>query len=546
MSTVKPILFQIIKRKESLLFLVLFLAGVSLVSGLFGYIHLTAGSPDYIPIAPSSAVMFITLSVLLLISINLNNSQITLSLVAFFVIIDVIYCSFIFLQYLFNLNWNIEYILIKNPQKFGNVFTGHMSPITSLLVVFISIGILGIRRKNSDTIKYIVGSISLLTCLASSVLLIGYLYNAPLLYGSKIIPVSLPAAICLFLLSITLLRIFELKFWTLNLISDNKITRQLLKSFLPIVIIVVILEGYLDTVLSFNDINPPLTSVLILVLVILVSIILVVRISRITGSQTLKTELELKASENKYRNLVDNIGEGIAYVDTNEHFIFTNSSAEKIFGVSEGELIGKNLEEFLSKEQYMLIVNQTEIRKKRESSIYEFELMRPDGAKRDIFITAVPQFDENGMFIGTIGIFRDFTESKQAQKALMENERKLYQLNINKDRFISILGHDLKNPFNNILGFSELLMEDIRKLNISEIENIAKNINISARITNKLLEDILMWARTQQGNIAFEPQSLNFKDICRDTMEILNQSACAKNISIDCVAADQLDRKSVV
>ena len=253
-----------------------------------------------------------------------------------------------------------------------------------------------------------------------------------------------------------------------------------------------------------------------------------------------KAEMALKESERNNRFIVENVGEGIGFVNANEEFVIVNPAAERIFGLSKGELIGKNLKELLSKEEYMRILNQTEIRKKGESSNYEFELTRPDGAKRNILITAVPQFDENGKFIGTHGIFRDFTDSKQAQEALKENERKLYQLNIDKDRFISILGHDLKNPFNNILGFSELLTEDIRKLNIDEIEDIGKNINKSAQITNKLLEDILMWAKMQQGKIPFKPQNLSFTDICRDTLAILNQVADAKNISINCLTADQL------
>ena len=108
----------------------------------------------------------------------------------------------------------------------------------------------------------------------------------------------------------------------------------------------------------------------------------------------------------------------------------------------------------------------------------------------------------------------------------------LEKLNIDKDRFISMLGHDLKNPFNNILGFSEILIDEIDSLNSDEIKEIAENINKSAKITNKLLEDILMWARTQQGKIPFKPQILNFRDICIDILEILGPNANAKNITI--------------
>jgi signal transduction histidine kinase len=77
-----------------------------------------------------------------------------------------------------------------------------------------------------------------------------------------------------------------------------------------------------------------------------------------------------------------------------------------------------------------------------------------------------------------------------------------------------------------------LLTEDIRKLNIDEIENIANDIHKSARITNKLLDDILMCARTQQGKILFKPQNLSLSTSCENVLEILNPSAYAKNITI--------------
>jgi len=124
---------------------------------------------------------------------------------------------------------------------------------------------------------------------------------------------------------------------------------------------------------------------------------------------------------------------------------------------------------------------------------------------------------------------------------LNEANAQLEKLNIDKDRFISILGHDLKNLFNNLLGFSELLTEDIRNLNTNEIEDIAKNINITAKITNKLLEDILLWVRTQQGKIPFKPQILNFRDICNNILEVLKPNADAKKIKINYSSTDDLN-----
>jgi signal transduction histidine kinase len=122
-----------------------------------------------------------------------------------------------------------------------------------------------------------------------------------------------------------------------------------------------------------------------------------------------------------------------------------------------------------------------------------------------------------------------------------KSELKLSQLNADKDHFISILGHDLKSPFNNILGFSEILNDEIENLNKEEIKDIAKNIHKSAQITNNLLDEILLWARTQQGKIPFNPIYISFEDICMNILEILNPIANAKNITINYPAKDPIN-----
>ena len=261
----------------------------------------------------------------------------------------------------------------------------------------------------------------------------------------------------------------------------------------------------------------------------------------IDNTERKQSELTLIESEKKYRHVVENVGEGIGFVDSDEVFVVANPAAERIFGVGKGELLGRNLKDFLSDDQYLTILNQTKVRKIGQESTYEFELTRPEGQKRSVFITAVPQFDENNKFIGTHGIFRDITEQKQLELSLKESEAKLRQLNADKDLFISILSHDLRSPFNNLLGFSELLAEEIHKLDINEINSIAKDINKSARQTFNLLDDILTWARTQQGKVPFKPQTLNFTDFCKGILEIMNPNAIAKNITINCSSDQHLN-----
>ncbi|NCC73751.1 MAG: PAS domain S-box protein [Sphingobacteriia bacterium] len=128
---------------------------------------------------------------------------------------------------------------------------------------------------------------------------------------------------------------------------------------------------------------------------------------------------------------------------------------------------------------------------------------------------------------------RDVTDSKQTQTILKENEHRLKELNATKDKLISIIAHDLKNPFNSIIGFSNLLKSEARNLDISEIEEFGKMIFNSASNAFQLLENLLDWARMQQGNIAYQPRNFVLAESVSESIETLNEVALQKDITLD-------------
>jgi len=138
-----------------------------------------------------------------------------------------------------------------------------------------------------------------------------------------------------------------------------------------------------------------------------------------------QAEDALRQSEERYRTLVDNQGEGITTTDPEEQFTFVNPATEEIFGVAPGGLVGRQLDEFVTPEQMEVIRAQTALRRQGHRSTYEIEIRRPSGEARTILLTAVPRTDEDGHFIGTFGIFRDVTERKRVEQ---ERERLIAEL----------------------------------------------------------------------------------------------------------------------
>jgi signal transduction histidine kinase/ligand-binding sensor domain-containing protein len=131
------------------------------------------------------------------------------------------------------------------------------------------------------------------------------------------------------------------------------------------------------------------------------------------------------------------------------------------------------------------------------------------------------------------------------QKILLEKSvaiktNELYELNASKDKFFSIIAHDLKNPFNTIIGFSDMLNEEIRSGDPERIRQYAGAINNSAVQTLRLLENLLEWANSQTGKILFNPIQINLSELVKDEFCILNDIAAGKNIEIKCSLPDNL------
>jgi signal transduction histidine kinase len=128
-------------------------------------------------------------------------------------------------------------------------------------------------------------------------------------------------------------------------------------------------------------------------------------------------------------------------------------------------------------------------------------------------------------------LLKNYTlERKRAE----DSEMKLRKLNADKDLFISILAHDLRNPFNTILGISELLLEDMHTQDMGTTEKQVDVLHNISKRTFDMLEDLLLWARSQSGKLDFKPGEIDFARTCNETIENMRMVALSKKITINC------------
>ncbi|MFA8433320.1 MAG: ATP-binding protein [Marinifilaceae bacterium] len=137
---------------------------------------------------------------------------------------------------------------------------------------------------------------------------------------------------------------------------------------------------------------------------------------------------------------------------------------------------------------------------------------------------------------------KDFLEEELTrQKAKIEEQRKeLERLNATKDKFFSIIAHDLKNPFASLIGASDLLVDDLEKMNQEQVRTFVEIINQSARQGFRLLQNLLQWARMQTGRIAFEPKRIDLWDLVNEVVLLYTSSAQNKGIEISAEVDEDL------
>lgn len=123
-------------------------------------------------------------------------------------------------------------------------------------------------------------------------------------------------------------------------------------------------------------------------------------------------------------------------------------------------------------------------------------------------------------------------ERQRNADAIKKYAEELKQLNQTKDKFFSIIAHDLKNPFITILGFSDLLLSDYAELSDEEKLFYVSEMKKSAEVSHNLLQNLLQWSRSQTGRIDFNPQKLDLLELVNENFLLLEMTAEKKQIQL--------------
>ena len=250
-----------------------------------------------------------------------------------------------------------------------------------------------------------------------------------------------------------------------------------------------------------------------------------------------QVETALEESHQYIRSIIESSLDMIITVDDERRIIEFNRSAQQVFGYAADEVIGQSID--------LLYADPDESSRTHHQMLEEGQLSkevmnrRKNGEEFPCLLSASTLRNAKGENIGYMGISRDITEQKRAQAELMaahselkEKNEQLGELNASKDKFFSIISHDLKNPFSILLGLAEILTLNAQHYDKDKIQTLVTRLYSSAQRLYALLENLLTWSKIQRGLMECMPANLELYEIVEKNIDLFTGQAEKKQIRL--------------
>lgn len=241
-----------------------------------------------------------------------------------------------------------------------------------------------------------------------------------------------------------------------------------------------------------------------------------------------------KRREYYYNTILNNIGDPVFVKDDQSRLLMVNDAFCEIFNLQREQIIGKTLSEDVSPEERDIFLKiDKQVLENGIENINE-ETLTVRGGETRIISTKKTRFLDADNKKYLVGVIHDITDRKKTENSLKE-------LIATKDKLFSIVAHDLRSPFNGIIGFSELLIENSNDILLEDSEQYIKIINSSAKNTLILLDNLLNWAKSQTGQLSFNPEKILFSEVAQEIITLSKSIAKSKNIALECSCTDNIE-----
>jgi C4-dicarboxylate-specific signal transduction histidine kinase len=247
------------------------------------------------------------------------------------------------------------------------------------------------------------------------------------------------------------------------------------------------------------------------------------------NQELIASEEASRQATEKYTSLYDFAPMGYFTLGPACRITGLNLSGARMAGIERFLLLNVDFRTYVAPESLKDFNNFIhKIFENKAKQVCKVKLNRADGTSMVAHIEGVLSFDEQNCFLTVM----DISARELAEEKLRDSEIRLRELNATKDKFFSIIAHDMKSPFTSIIGYSNLISSEVRKKNYGAVGKYAEIIESSSWKAMNLLTNLMDWSRSQTGRMGFNPE---FIDLCRlvnDVTDLLKDTAFQKSIAI--------------
>lgn len=240
----------------------------------------------------------------------------------------------------------------------------------------------------------------------------------------------------------------------------------------------------------------------------------------------------MKSSNDIYQYVVEKAKDVFYSVSLDSQITFHNKAIEDIFEAPLAEIQEKKYYHYMLPKDKEFAKKLHEERLQGKSAVFEHGFITPKGKLVFLECSVTPLFDEDGSVNGSFGIARDITDRKNAEQKLKESKLELEDQIHLKDKFLSIIAHDLRDPFNILIGYSDLILNQLNDVDQEKLEKYIQAINISSNNAYNLLNNLLDWSKSESRKINYTPEEFNISKTIDHVVASLNYAASAKEIMI--------------
>jgi|WetSurMetagenome_2_1015567.scaffolds.fasta_scaffold00155_3 hypothetical protein len=283
------------------LFISIAVSAISLAAWIAGSPMLTSFSAKYIPIAPSTAIVFIGMGVSFLYYICRPNRLAGRLIAAAGASVSMALCFTLIIGFFYGASFQLEHLGLYSGTELSSGI-GHMSLITAINFILASFGILSLTLPRSGThYKNAAAFLGLLVALAGFVVALGYVYETPLLYGGSIIPVALPSSIAFIFLGLSIVTASGPFAIPVAIFTGPSVRSRLMKYFLPAIVVFLLIQDLFFKKILQTSGNPALFSAVTTIFSVIALIFVIERLSTKIGGEIDRAAEERKRAEESLR-----------------------------------------------------------------------------------------------------------------------------------------------------------------------------------------------------------------------------------------------------